>query len=134
VHHIGFVHPKSFEGILEVVQLVRIASFRQYGTFIVEFKGFLDIFFGIVKIEDKSAVLVLVDTVESRERLYRIHSSEILIDIHRLEKRLIESRLELVGADENLIISILELVRDFAGAERIEIRFVPIGPVEIHIS
>jgi hypothetical protein len=64
---------------------------------------------GIVdEVEDEGAVLVRVRAVESGQRLYRGETGEGLIDVHRVELRLVEPGLKLLGDNHDLVIVAVE--------------------------
>ena len=46
--------------------------------------------------------------VEPRERLHRVHAAELLVHVHRVQQRLVEAGLELVGDDQEAVLGPLE--------------------------
>src|SRR5665809_129759 len=56
------------------------------------------------KSRDQGSVLVLVDPVQARQGLDGGEAGEGLVHIHRVEERLIEAGLELLGHDQDSLV------------------------------
>ena len=54
------------------------------------------------------ALLLGVRAVEPRERLHRVDAAELLVHVHRVQQRLVEAGLELVGDDQEAVLRPLE--------------------------
>ena len=52
--------------------------------------------------------LLRMRAVEPRQRLHGVHAAELLVHVHRVQQRLIEPSLELVGDDQETVFGPLE--------------------------
>ena len=52
------------------------------------------------EVENEGVLLSGIGPVEAGEGLDRVHPAELLVDVHRVEQRLVETRLELVGGNQ----------------------------------
>ncbi|MEE8526764.1 MAG: hypothetical protein V3T72_22755 [Thermoanaerobaculia bacterium] len=88
---------------LEIVELVGVGALGEQGALVVVLEGVEDGVGVVGEVEDQSAVLVGVGAVEPRQGLHRVDASELLVDVHGVEKRLIEAGLELLGDDQEAV-------------------------------
>ncbi len=97
---------------LEVVKFVRIGLPTQDRGAIIRRERFLDRVGVIHEIEHEYVVFLGMGAVEAREGLHRLDAGEGLIDVHRMQKRLVVAGLELVGADKEAVRVLSDHVRD----------------------
>ena len=84
---------------------------------------------GIVhEVEHEDVVLLRVRAVEPREGLDGLDAGERLVDVHRVQQRLVVAGLELVGADQEAVGVLLDLVGDLAAGEAVERASVTFSP------
>ena len=77
---------------------------------------------GVVReVEHHDVVLLRVRAVEPRERLHGLDAGQRLVDVHRVQQRLVVAGLELVGADQEAVRVLLDLVGDLAAREAVEL-------------
>src|SRR5581483_2463917 len=79
---------------LQVVQKIWVGSLLQERSIVIRLKGLLDLIRVVDEVQDKRLGLPGRYAIEPRERLHGIDSPELLIDVHRVEQRLIKSRLK----------------------------------------
>ena len=60
--------------------------------------------------------------VQPRKRLHRLHAGERLVDVHRVQQRLVVAGLELVRADEEPVRILADLLGDLARREAVQRR------------
>lgn len=77
----------------------------------------------VLEIQYKHVALVWVRTIDARQRLDRLDPRKRLVDIHRVQKRLIVACLELIGADEEAIRVLGDVVGDIPRPKSVERRF-----------
>ena len=70
-----------------------------------------------MKSSTKHVVLLRVRAVQPRQRLHRLDAGERLVHVHRVQQRLVVAGLELVGADQEAVRILLDLVGDVARSE-----------------
>ena len=68
----------------------------------------LDGVYLVGEVEHHGAVLLGVSAVEPRQRLHGVHAAELLVHVHRMQQRLVESGLELVGHDQEALLVRIE--------------------------
>ena len=75
------------------------------------------------EVEDEGVLLERVDAVQPRERLHRLDAGETLVHVQRVQQRLVEARLVLLGDQEHLVVVRRELLRQLrlpdAGVHRL---------------
>ena len=81
------------------MQPVGVGLLRQDRGPVVVGEGRLDRICIVGKVEHECVVLLGMRPVEARQRLHRLHAGQGLVDIHRVQQRLVVAGLELVGAD-----------------------------------
>ena len=74
------------------------------------------------KSSTKHVVLLRVRAVEARQRLHGLDARERLVHVHRVQQRLVVAGLELVGADQEAVRVVLDLVGDVAARKAVERR------------
>ena len=75
-----------------------------------------------MEVEHEHVVLLRVRAVEPRERLHRLDARQRLVHVHRVQQRLVVAGLELVGADQEAVRVLLDLVGDLARRKAVERR------------
>ena len=65
-------------------------------------------------------MLLRVRAVQAGERLHRLDAGQRLVHVHRVQQRLVVAGLELVGADQEAVGVVLDLVGDLAAREAVE--------------
>ena len=107
------------EPVLNLVKQIRVSRFRQQRGFVVGLKGGLDLIGLVGEVEHHRALLLWVRPVAPRQRLHCIHAAELLVHVHRMERRLVEAGLELVGDDQEAVLGPLEGVGSLRLRERV---------------
>ena len=100
----GEVHAGGIELGLDRVHPGGIDLGAQLRAFIVGGEGGADLVAVIDEVEDEGVFLERVGAVEPRQRLHRLDAGEPLVDVHRMEQRLIEAGLILLGHQQHLIL------------------------------
>ena len=101
---------------LRLVEEVGIGRLRQQGRLEVGVEGGLDAVGLVGEVEDHGAPLLRMRPVEPREGLNRVDPAELLVDVHRVEERLVEPGLKLVRDHEEPVL------RPFEGPRRLRFR------------
>ena len=104
----GREHSEVEQPSLDLVQQVGVGLFGEEGGFVVRLEGLLDLIGLVCEVEDHRAVLGGVGAVQARQRLDRVHAAELLVDVHGVEQRLVEARLELVGDHQEAVLGLVE--------------------------
>ena len=73
-----------------------------------------------MEVEHEAVVLLRVRAVEPREGLHGLDARERLVHVHRVQQRLVVAGLELVGADQEAVRVLLDLVGDVAARKAVE--------------
>ena len=94
---------------LQFVEEVGVGLFREEGGLVVRLEGLLDLIGLVGEVENHRAVLGGVGAVQARQRLDGVHAAELLVDVHRVEQRLVEAGLELVGDHQEAVLGLVEL-------------------------
>ncbi len=71
----------------------------------------------IDEIQDVRGVLARVGTIQARERLYRLNTTEHLVDVHAAKQRLVKAGLEFVGDQEQVIVRLGEGIANIASLQ-----------------
>ena len=74
-------------------------------------EGGLDLVQFVGEVDHRRALLLCVRAVEARERLHRVHATQLLVHVDRVEQRLVEASLELVGDDQEAVLGAFEDLR-----------------------
>ena len=112
----------AVERRLEVVQLVRVGLLAQDRRPVVVGERLLDRVRVVHEVEHEDVVLLRVRAVQPRQRLHRLDAREHLVHVHRVQQRLVVAGLELVGADQEAIRVLLDLVGDLARRKAVQRR------------
>ena len=105
----------AVERRLQVVQLVRVGLLAEdRRAVVVRERRLRSCRCRSWKSSTKHVVLLRVRAVEPRERLHRLDAREQLVHVHRVQQRLVVAGLELVGADQEAVRVLLDLVGDLA--------------------
>ncbi len=72
--------------------------------------------------------------IQARERLHRLDARELLVDVHRVQQRLVVVGLELVGADQEAVRVLLNLVGDLARRKAVERRLGHLGAAVLMLA
>ena len=102
------------------MQLVRVGLLGEDRRAVVVGEGLLDRLGVVHEVEHEDVVLLRVRAVQARERLHRLDAGEHLVHVHRVQQRLVVAGLELVGADQEAVRVLLDLVGDLACREAVE--------------
>ena len=106
---LGSQHVEVVEATPGVPEDVRVGGRRDRAA--VELLERLDDVLGVVaEVEHERALLQRVDAVEARERLHRGQPDQRLVDVHRVQQRLVEAGLELLGDDQHAVLGRRELL------------------------
>ena len=103
--------PKSKQPALDLVEQVGVGLFGQQGGLVVGLEGLSDLLGLVGEVEHHRALLAGVRAVQAGQRLDRVHATELLVHVHRVEQRLVEAGLELVGDHQEAVLGLLELGR-----------------------
>ena len=111
--HVGLgVDRERGEPGLDLVEQVRVGRLGEQRRLVVRLEGGLDRVRLVGEVEHHGALLLgRQRAVEPRERLHRVHAAELLVHVHRVQQRLVEAGLELVGDDQEAILRPLEGLR-----------------------
>ena len=112
---------------LQVVQLVRIGFLGQQRRAVIVLEGVGDRLAVVLEVEHEAVVLLRMRAVEARKSLHGLDARERLVDIHRVQQRLVVAGLELVGADQEAVRVVLDLVGDIAARKAVERRLAHLG-------
>jgi hypothetical protein len=96
----------------ELVELLRISRLSDGGGLVVRLERLLDLLGVVDEVEDEGVFLAGSGAVETRERLHRLDTRQALVDVHRVQQRLIEAGLVLVGDDQDTAAFLVELSRE----------------------
>ena len=110
------------------MQLVGIGLLRQDRGAVVVGEGGLDCVDVVGEIEHEGIVLVLVRPVETGERLHRLDAGERLVNVHRVQQRLVVAGLKLVGADQEAIGRFLNARGDLGRGKAVERSLADLRP------
>ena len=99
---------------LEIEDQVGIGGHGQLGRGVVSLEGRQDVVGVVDEIHHEGGVFAWVAAVQAREGLYRLDAIEAPVHIHAAEQRLIETGLELVGHQQDLVVGALEGFADVA--------------------
>ena len=97
LHVVRAVDAEGFELVADVVEEVRLGGLREDGLFVVVLERREDVVGLVGEVEDHGFLLLGVGAVEAREGLDGMDAGELLVDVHGVEKRLVEAGLELFG-------------------------------------
>ncbi len=86
----------------------------------------------VAEVEHEGAVLVGADPVETRQGLHRSKPRQRLVDIHRVQQRLVETGLELLGHHHDLELVGVEACRGLAIAKAVVFDVGPQRATEPH--
>ena len=100
-----------------LIEQVRVGRFGEKGRLVVWLEGDFDRVRLIGKVEHHRALFLgRQHTVQARERLHRVDTPELLVHVHRVEQRLIEAGLELVGDDQEPVLGLRESLGGFCAS------------------
>ena len=102
------------------MQLVRVGLVAEDRGAVVGLERLLDGLGVVHEVEHEGVVLLRVGAVQARQRLHRLDAGQRLVDIHRVQQRLVVTGLELVGADQEPIWILPELLDDLVAREAVE--------------
>ena len=81
-----------------------------------------------MKSSTKVSCFLRMRPVQPRQRLNRLDARERLVDIHRVQQRLVVAGLELVGADQEPVGVLLDLIGDVLRWKPVELASVTLAP------
>ena len=102
------------------MQLVRVGLLAQDRGAVVVCERRLDRLGVVHEVEHEDVVLLRMRAVQPRERLHRLDAREHLVHVHRVQQRLVVAGLELVGADQEAVRVLLDLVGDLVAREAVQ--------------
>ena len=100
--------------MLQRVELLWFGHRSDVCYLVVRFKCFVDFHALVHKIEYEGVCLTGSGTVEARKCLHRLHTGETLINVHSMQKRLVEPCLIFLGDKQNLVFFRRKLGRQLA--------------------
>ena len=109
LHVVGREHAVVEQPVLDFVQQVGVGLLRQQGGLVVRLEGLPDLFGLVGEVEHRRALLAGVRAVQAGQRLDRVHPTELLIHVHRMQQWLIESGLELAGDHQEAVLRLVKL-------------------------
>ena len=98
------VHLRLIELVLQRLELRRVGGLRQLRLVVVGLECPEDVLGVVYEVEHEGRVFPRDHAVQARKRLYRLHAVESLVDVHRVQQRLVEPGLVLVGDQQDLVI------------------------------
>ena len=107
------------ELVLQRLQLRRVGRLCQLGLVVVGLEGAVDVLGVVDEVEHERRVLAGDHPVQARERLHRLHAVEPLVHVHRVQQRLVEAGLVLVGDQQHLVVGRVEALRQLRLADRL---------------
>ena len=119
---------------MQIVQLVRVSLLAEDSRAVVVRECQLDAVRVIHEVEDKHVVLLGMSAVEPGKRLHRLDAGQPLIDVHRVHQRLVVAGLKLVGADQQAIGVLADLVDDLVAWKAVERRLRYLGALVVVFS
>jgi hypothetical protein len=96
----------------QVVELVGVGLLAEHRRSVVGRERRDDRVRVVGEVEHEGVVLGRVSAIEARERLHRLDARERLVDVHRVQQRLVVAGLELVRADEQPVGVLADLLLD----------------------
>jgi len=85
--------------------------FTHFSAFIIGLKRLADFFAIVNEIEHERVFLERVDPIETRERLHSLDTAQSFVDIHRVQKWLIETGLIFLRDEKYLVFTRCEFFR-----------------------
>ena len=119
---------------LQVVQLVGIGLVRQDRCAIVVGEGVADGIRVVEKVEHEHVVLLGMRSVEARQGLHGLDARQRLVDVHRVQQRLVVPGLELVGAHQETVGILPKLLGDSGGGEAVQGTLADLLPTELVLT
>ena len=86
------------------------------------------------KSSTKTSCFFWMRPVEARQGLHGLDAGEGLVDVHRVQQRLVVPGLELVGADEEAVGVLTDLRGDLAGRKAVQRRLADLRPAEVVVA
>ena len=80
------------------------------GDLVVGRKGQVDLLGLVDEVQDEGVLLAGRRAVQPRERLHGLHAGEPLVHVHRVQQRLVEAGLVLLGDQQQLVLVACELL------------------------
>src|SRR6266852_1140829 len=117
---------------LDFVQEIRIGRFREERRLVVRLESGPDLVGLVREVEHHGALLLGVRAIKPRERLHGADAAELLVHVHRMQERLVEAGLELVGDDEEPILGPLERLRRLGLRKAVHARLSVGLPAVLH--
>src|SRR5437764_121689 len=117
------VKVKIRELCLKVVEQVWICTLGQQRFLIIRSKGSLNLLRLVCKIKHHRLILTWRYTVEARECLHSIDTTEFFVHIHRMQQWLIKTGLKLVSDNKYTVCVLLKRLGCLNLRETIHIRF-----------
>ena len=117
---------------------MRVGALREQRRLVIRLERRLDRFRLVGEVEHHRLGLGRMSSIEPREGLHRVHPAELLVDVHRVQERLIKAGLELVGDDQESVFRPLEGLGRLRLRKTVHVRFgvgpppVVDGPGESH--
>ena len=102
-------HAEVEQSALDLVEQVGVGLLREQGGLVVGLEGLPDLLGFVGEVQHHHALLAGVRAVQARQRLDRVDAAQLLVHVHRVKQRLVESGLELVGNHQEAVLGLLEL-------------------------
>jgi hypothetical protein len=83
-------------------------------------EGERDSLAAVLEVQHEAVMFLWVRTIQARKSLDCLNARQRLIDVHRVQQRLIVASLELVRADQEAIGVILDFVGDIGAGEAVK--------------
>ena len=100
----GQVDARGIELALELVHACRIDLLAHLRAFVVGLERFADLLAVVHEVEDEGVFLERVDAVQPRQRLHGLNARQPLVHVHRVQERLVEAGLVLLGHEQHLVL------------------------------
>jgi probable phosphoglycerate mutase len=113
---------ESAKALSERVAAAWTALLAHGGALVELPEGLLDLLTLVHEVEDEGILLEGMDAVEAREGLDGRKRDQGLVDVHRVEQRLVEPGLELLGDDEHAVLGGAELLGRPRFGEAVHVR------------
>ena len=108
------IHLRGIQRRLQIVQLVGVGLLREQRGAVIVLEGERDRLAVVLEVEHEAVVFLRVRAIEPRQGLHRLDAGKRLVHVHRVQQRLVVAGLEFVGADQEAVRVVLDLLGDVA--------------------
>ncbi len=113
IEFFALVHARGVQFALDRIHAIRLHFLPDLGAFIVGLERLSYLFAVVHEVEHERILFERVDSVKPRKRLHRLDARQTLVHEHRMQQRLVEAGLVLLGHQQNLVLRRCEPLRQF---------------------